>query len=239
MPKNNLLEAEKLFLDNVIFNTMLSKAYQKGQRNYLNYNWEVSKLTPNEVLERLKMLGISISRKTLYNYEKQGLVSEPAFRNSRNTDYPEHVFAEAYTSHIALHTIKLKPSEVAEIRKKALELGKETLWKEVAFNVDLIFPLWWSVYRDNILRKEGFLTGRELHRIQFKVLKTGIGGFGAGDSKTIEIAQCRVGDLSDLLAGRLDDMDDEGTWRLINEYEDKAEFIRWQKVLERLPENRM
>jgi hypothetical protein len=60
-------------------------------------------MTPNEVIEKLSNMGISISRKTLYNYEKWGLISEPVFRNSRNTDYPNIVIEEVYAAWKLLH----------------------------------------------------------------------------------------------------------------------------------------
>ncbi len=46
-------------------------------------------LTPDQVVETVKRKGFSISRRTLYNYEKEGLVPKPIFRNSRTTLYPE------------------------------------------------------------------------------------------------------------------------------------------------------
>ena len=60
-------------------------------------------MTPNEIVDTLTKMGITISRKTLYNYEKWGLISTPLFRNSRNTDYPNHVIEEAFVAWRFLH----------------------------------------------------------------------------------------------------------------------------------------
>lgn len=60
-------------------------------------------MTPDEVIGRLSKIEVNVSRKTLYNYEKWGLVSEPTFRNSRNTNYPACVVDEAYAAWTLLH----------------------------------------------------------------------------------------------------------------------------------------
>lgn len=48
-------------------------------------------MTPDEILSALKQQGIRICRKTLYNYEKRGLISPAYFRNSRTAEYHTEV----------------------------------------------------------------------------------------------------------------------------------------------------
>lgn len=60
-------------------------------------------MTPDKVIEVLKKIGINISRKTLYNYEKWGIVSKPVFRNSRSTEYLNRVVMEAFAAWKLLH----------------------------------------------------------------------------------------------------------------------------------------
>lgn len=57
-------------------------------------------MTPNEILDTLKLLDIKISRKTLYNWEKSGVISAAIFRNSRTAEYPPETFAETYAAYI-------------------------------------------------------------------------------------------------------------------------------------------
>lgn len=84
-------------------------------------------MTPNEVIEKLnKLYGITVSRKTLYNWEKWGLIPEPTFRNSRVTEYPEDIVFEAFAAYYLLHGglekdfMFMKPNTVCEARKRAL-----------------------------------------------------------------------------------------------------------------------
>jgi len=51
-------------------------------------------LSPEEVIKDAKGRGYDISRKTLYNYEKELLISQPIFRDSKNTIYPKAVTEE-------------------------------------------------------------------------------------------------------------------------------------------------
>lgn len=83
-------------------------------------------MSPDEVIETLRMLGVGISRKTLYNYEMQGLAPEAIFRNSRTTIYTREVVAETFASYSLLHDkelnkpLKLTPAAVAIVRRDAL-----------------------------------------------------------------------------------------------------------------------
>ena len=116
-----------LHRENTIYNTVLSKAYQKGQRGRvrveLYYGGEVFVLEPDEVIAKLKGLGVDISRKTLYNWEKWGLIPEPVFRNSRTTEYPDHAWAEAYASYrLKDGPSRLRVRDIKEVRERALEI---------------------------------------------------------------------------------------------------------------------
>lgn len=62
-------------------------------------------MSPDEVISELKKRGVSISRKTLYNWEQWGLIPSAGFRNSRTTEYPDNTFAYAYASHKFLNGI--------------------------------------------------------------------------------------------------------------------------------------
>jgi len=52
-------------------------------------------MSPNEIIVSLAGQGIKLSRKTLYNYEKRGLISPAYFRNSRSAEYPKEVVQQA------------------------------------------------------------------------------------------------------------------------------------------------
>ncbi|MCL6558948.1 MAG: hypothetical protein K6U74_09115, partial [Firmicutes bacterium] len=75
-------------------------------------------ITPDEVIAELKKLGVNISRNTLLNYEKWGLIPE-AERGShgkgkgRYADYPPETIAEAYASYCALRGLTF--SETANL----------------------------------------------------------------------------------------------------------------------------
>jgi len=46
-------------------------------------------LKPEEVINEVKGRGYNISRKTLYNYEKEKLIPPPLYRNGNYTIYPK------------------------------------------------------------------------------------------------------------------------------------------------------
>ncbi len=115
------------FQENVRYNILLSKAYQIRRNKsicvYLGGGEFV--LSPDEVLKNLEKLGVKISRKTLYNYEKMQLIPEPRYRDSRTTDYPDETVAEAFASYHQIHeNWKLPPMFAAGIRSNALEFEK-------------------------------------------------------------------------------------------------------------------
>lgn len=65
-------------------------------------------MTPDEVLEKLKILGINISRPTLTRYENQGLIPRPkrgalGRAGGRWTDYPDGTVEETYAAWSLMH----------------------------------------------------------------------------------------------------------------------------------------
>lgn len=83
--------------------------------------WGVEGVTPDEVIQALKEHGISISRQTLLNWEKQGLIPE-AERGSYGqgggkwTDYPDETLPEALTLCFLKDVYRLRHTEIAEAR---------------------------------------------------------------------------------------------------------------------------
>ncbi|OEH86227.1 hypothetical protein BHU72_11875 [Desulfuribacillus stibiiarsenatis] len=62
-------------------------------------------MSPDQVIKRVAELGITISRRTLNNYEKWGLISPVTFRNSRKAIYPEIVVVEVAAAWLFLRRI--------------------------------------------------------------------------------------------------------------------------------------
>lgn len=64
-------------------------------------------MTPDEVLFKLKNLGVTLSRSSLTRYEHQGLIPEPerggGGPGGRFTNYPPQTVAEAFASWSLLH----------------------------------------------------------------------------------------------------------------------------------------
>ena len=96
-----------VFTDNTRYNTKLSKSYQKKEGYYSSaiddaYNFYIRmgghKVSPDEILQLVKNKDVVISRRTLNNYEKWGLIPAPIFRDSRTTDYPSDAYAYAYAA---------------------------------------------------------------------------------------------------------------------------------------------
>lgn len=83
-------------------------------------------MTPDELLEKLKEYGVSISRRTLLRYEEIGLIS-PAERGGlgrgkgRVTIYPTKVLHETLAASLLL-SAKLTREQIAEARKDAINL---------------------------------------------------------------------------------------------------------------------
>ena len=99
-------------------------------------------MTPDEVIEQLKKIGVEMSRPSLTRYEKQGLIPKPergALGRGRGrwTNYPPETVAEAYAAWGLLHgkygfskfnkkffegnPPKLSPALVASIRQSVME----------------------------------------------------------------------------------------------------------------------
>jgi hypothetical protein len=116
------LSLGRLFYENTLRNQLLSKVYQKRKNKWIELPYGgVTAVSPDEVVQALKELGVSVSRKTIYNWEKSNLIPEPIFRNSRVTDYPDETPAEAYAS-ITLKRYGLKQDSIARCRKRALKM---------------------------------------------------------------------------------------------------------------------
>lgn len=94
-------------------------------------------MSPDEVIERLKELGVEMSRPTLSRYEKQGLIPK-AKRGSlgraggRFSEYPPETVPEAFAAWSLLHgkyfssfcggsTPKISPQVVKDIREAIQE----------------------------------------------------------------------------------------------------------------------
>lgn len=65
-------------------------------------------MTPDEVIEKLKRIGVEISRPTLTRYEKQKLIPEPkrgalGRGGGRWTDYPVETVSQAYAAWSLMH----------------------------------------------------------------------------------------------------------------------------------------
>lgn len=113
-----------LHAENSIYNMVLSKAYQKrGGRLEIYTGSEVFLLEPDEIIEKLRDAGVSMSRKTLYNWEQWGLIPKAEFRNSRQTDYPEHAWGETYASwRLRQGQYRINKEALKDIRLLALRL---------------------------------------------------------------------------------------------------------------------
>jgi hypothetical protein len=64
-------------------------------------------VSPDEVINKVAVLGVEISRATLLRYENQGLISKPerggGGAGGRWTDYPDQTVQEVYASWCLLH----------------------------------------------------------------------------------------------------------------------------------------
>lgn len=119
--------AERLFMDNVTYNRNLSKARTKPKHSIPRQGM-VFILTPDEVIEVLRDHGLDITRRTLFNWEKAGLVPE-AERGSfgqgggKWSDYPDETIPEALTAHLLKGVYRLKHAEIARARE-GYNMGK-------------------------------------------------------------------------------------------------------------------
>jgi hypothetical protein len=85
-------------------------------------------MTPDEVVNTLKKMGVEITRRTLLNYENWGLIPKPkrgglGRGKGRTTYYPDETPAEAYA---AWRSIKNKQvDDLRAIRDKAKEIEND------------------------------------------------------------------------------------------------------------------
>lgn len=120
--------AEKLFWDNVNYNSLLSKGKAKAKIRRIGRKLT---MTPDEVIEKLRTMNVNISRRTLLNYEKWGLIPEArrggAGRGKgRTTDYPDETVAEAFAAwQLMRGEPKYSPEAVARARKYALAVEED------------------------------------------------------------------------------------------------------------------
>jgi hypothetical protein len=105
---------------------------------------EVRVISPDEFIEKLEALGISLTRRTLLNYERGGLI-RPAKRGGGGTggfwtEYPLNVVDEVYAAWMLLHgqygdeslrelfggiCPKVPPKVVREIRENIKQMEEE------------------------------------------------------------------------------------------------------------------
>jgi hypothetical protein len=112
------------FYDNTKDNARLARRRAKPKIKGIG---RVLVMTPDEVISKLKELGVSISRQTLRNYGKWGLIPEPKRGSKgkgrgRYTDYPDEAVAEAFASWMLLHgRVKFRPEDISKVRSVALQ----------------------------------------------------------------------------------------------------------------------
>lgn len=91
-------------------------------------------MLPDEIIGELKQRGITITRRTLLNWEKAGLVPE-ATRGSYGqgggkwADYPEETIPAAMTAYLLKEVYQLKNADIAEARKGFFE-GRPAFFKD-------------------------------------------------------------------------------------------------------------
>lgn len=94
-------------------------------------------MTPDEVLAKLELLGIKMTRRTLLNYEKWGLLPEPVRggfgRGKGNfTHYPEETVWQAYAAWRMLND-KLNPHRVQAVyRGRFLVMSQQDIGLSVS-----------------------------------------------------------------------------------------------------------
>lgn len=123
---SNFNEAEKLFYDNANYNASLASAHSKAK--YKGITWGGKQVTPTEVLEKLKGLGLEITQRTLQRYEKAELIPVPKRGSAgrgkgKFTDYPPETVWEAYVAHYFMHDelFEWSSNRIAKARKNALD----------------------------------------------------------------------------------------------------------------------
>lgn len=116
---------EKLFYDNAASGWKMAKERGKPVNRNITRRWWQMK--PDEVIDELKKLGVEMSRSTLLNYEKWGLIPEPKRGGAgkgkgRTTDYPDDTPAEACAAWALMNGFqKLRREDVKKVRTVALK----------------------------------------------------------------------------------------------------------------------
>ena len=100
-------------------------------------------MTPKDIIQKLSLLRVEITERTLYNYSAWGLISEPqrgSGRSGKWVEYPEEALGEAYASWQLIHgsycgerifsKLGLKPPKldietIAAIRKLIAEIESQ------------------------------------------------------------------------------------------------------------------
>jgi hypothetical protein len=82
-------------------------------------------MQPKEILNQLKKLGVSISRKTLYNFEQYGIIQPAEYRDSKTASYPVDSFAEIFAAEglkeLYKGKMKITKGMIKEIRSLAVQ----------------------------------------------------------------------------------------------------------------------
>lgn len=122
---SNFSDAKKLFYDNANYNASLASAHSKVK--YKGILWGGKQVTPAEVLESLKELGLEITQRTLQRYENSGLIPIPKRGSGgrgkgKFTDYAPETVWEAYVAHYFMHNkiFDWSSEKVAAIRNISL-----------------------------------------------------------------------------------------------------------------------
>lgn len=121
--------AERLFNDNVRYSRSLAKSKTRPRHRVaprLRGRCSTVKVaiivTPDEVIEKLREHGVDITRRTLFNWETDGLIPE-AKRGSYGqgggkwTHYPDETIIEALTVSILKEVYRLRHDEISRARK--------------------------------------------------------------------------------------------------------------------------
>lgn len=108
--------AEQLFNDSMR-HTKAMIYYQPAKA----WIWGGAKLTPDQVINELQQRGLTITRRTLLNWEKAELIPA-ASRGSHGqgggkwADYPTDTIPEALTAHLLKDVFRMTNAEIAQAR---------------------------------------------------------------------------------------------------------------------------
>lgn len=186
------------------FGRTLAKARTKPKHSIVRQR-AVFVVTPDEVIRALEEQGLNITRRTLFNWEKAGLVPEAKCGSygqggGKWTDYPEETVPEALTAHLLKGVYQLKHSEIAEAR---------------------------SAYREECLAPHSCTWGATIERIQregYSRARQTISPFMMNLSKELAAIVTDHSEDSDrlamALAAVLDFLQSELSWELRRKYEE-------------------